>query len=231
MHSKPLPSQSELVGRFSYDPLTGHVTHAKPGALNGRRAGSEHFRKDGSKRNRVLLGFCEHRVIWQMVHGSIPDGMVIDHIDGDPFNNRLANLRCVTDRQNGLNRKVHKNSSTGFPGVYKTKGGRFRARAVVNGRVVGLGTYETIEQAIAARKEATDAHGELVRPIAPRPVAPEREAQRCPTCGHLPRVLSPEQIQAGRERAHRQWLRRKELIAAALGKTPSLDSTRVGCTL
>lgn len=221
MRSKPLPSQAELVGLYSYDPLTGHLTHAKPGRLNGKRAGSEHYRRNGSRNmRRVHRGLSEHRVIWQMMHGSIPEGMVIDHIDGDPFNNRLANLRCVTDRQNSLNRKVHKNSTTGHPGIYSTPGGKFRARATVNGRVIGLGTFDTMEQAIAARKEATDAHGELVRPIV-RHQAPEREAQRCPTCGHLPRVLTPEQVLRGRERAHRQWLRRKELIAAALGKIPS----------
>lgn len=220
MHSKPLPTQADLAKRFSYNAESGHIYHLT-GARSGCRAGSEHFRRDGSKNMRRLLGWNEHRIIWQMVHGSIPEGMVIDHINGDPFDNRLANLRCVTDSQNGLNRKLHKNNKSGHPGIYPTTGGRFRARATINGRVVGLGTFDTMEKAIAARKEATDAHGELIRPIAARPVPAERESQRCPTCGHLPRVLSPEQIQAGRERAHRQWLRRKQLIAAALSKTPS----------
>lgn len=46
-----------------------------------------------------------HRLIWQHVHGPIPDGMHIDHINGDKADNRLANLRLVTPAENAQNRR------------------------------------------------------------------------------------------------------------------------------
>lgn len=41
-----------------------------------------------------------HRLVWEVFNGVIPDGMVIDHCDGNPQNNRLENLRCVTQKEN-----------------------------------------------------------------------------------------------------------------------------------
>ena len=48
-----------------------------------------------------------HRVIWKMVNGSDPTN-VIDHIDNNPLNNDISNLRDVTQRENLLNRKDFK---------------------------------------------------------------------------------------------------------------------------
>jgi hypothetical protein len=36
-----------------------------------------------------------HRVIWESVHGLIPDGFVVHHIDGNPDNNLIENLSCI----------------------------------------------------------------------------------------------------------------------------------------
>ncbi len=45
----------------------------------------------------------KHRVIWEAFMGEIPEGMQIDHIDTNKFNNNLSNLRLVTDKQNKNN--------------------------------------------------------------------------------------------------------------------------------
>lgn len=58
-----------------------------------------------------------HRVIWEMMVGPIPDGLCIDHVDGNGLNNRLQNLRLTTLSGNQRNRQVSKNSRTGVPGV------------------------------------------------------------------------------------------------------------------
>ena len=60
-----------------------------------------------------------HRLIWELEVGKIPEGMVIDHIDGNGLNNKLDNLRLVTMRQNAMNRKVR--SLTGYKGVWFSK--------------------------------------------------------------------------------------------------------------
>jgi hypothetical protein len=43
-----------------------------------------------------------HRVVYQTFVGAIPEGWVIDHINGDKGDNRLANLQCITQSQNVL---------------------------------------------------------------------------------------------------------------------------------
>lgn len=41
-----------------------------------------------------------HRVVWESVYGSIPKGMVIDHIDNDRLNNNISNLQLLTRAEN-----------------------------------------------------------------------------------------------------------------------------------
>jgi hypothetical protein len=53
-----------------------------------------------------------HRVIWYLHHGSVPD--FLDHIDGNPLNNRIENLRPATKAQNAMNRRIRSDNSTGF---------------------------------------------------------------------------------------------------------------------
>jgi len=48
--------------------------------------------------------YPEHRVIWSLAYGGIPEDMFIDHIDGDKSNNELSNLRLATNQQNQFNR-------------------------------------------------------------------------------------------------------------------------------
>ncbi len=58
-----------------------------------------------------------HRIIWQLFYGQIPDGFVIDHLDGDPLNNNIANLRMITQAENTKNTQKLSNNSSGVTGV------------------------------------------------------------------------------------------------------------------
>lgn len=82
-----------------------------------------------------------HRLICQP-----PEGMEVDHRDGDRFNNRRVNLRPVTRSQNNQNRR-QTNGTSGIRGVRMTRGGKFSARVKVDGREHGLGVFDTAEQA------------------------------------------------------------------------------------
>lgn len=103
--------------------------------------------------------YLVHRVVWFLHHGEIEDGFVIDHIDGDPSNNRIDNLRLATVRENALNRRVHSNNKLGIKGVCKTNGG-YKWRAYLDNRIIGQ--YDTIDEAVTCVKAARAlTHGEF----------------------------------------------------------------------
>ncbi len=77
-----------------------------------------------------------------------PDGMDVDHINGDGLDNRRENLRIVTRSQNLRNRKTFKNSKSGFKGViFNPVNGKWKA-------IINLGTFDTSEEAAKAYDEA-----------------------------------------------------------------------------
>lgn len=65
-----------------------------------------------------------HRVIWIITYGSIEDGFVIDHLDGNPFNNSINNLAKKTVRGNNQNVKLSRRNKTGVCGVFLEKNKR-----------------------------------------------------------------------------------------------------------
>lgn len=94
--------------------------------------------------------FRAHRLAWFYVHGEWPPAD-IDHIDGNPANNALANLRCVNRSVNMENqRRARADNKVGLLGVSQRSPNRFRAEIVVSGNRRLLGTYSNPEEAHAA---------------------------------------------------------------------------------
>jgi hypothetical protein len=93
------------------------------------------------------MPMMEHRVIWEMHYGPIPDGMHVDHENGDKADNRIGNLRLATRSQNKANEKLRKDNKSGFKGVYRRENGKFRASISVNGKIKKLGNFDTAEEA------------------------------------------------------------------------------------
>jgi hypothetical protein len=79
-----------------------------------------------------------------------PDDMVVDHINHNPLDNRKANLRICTHRQNCCNRDTNGK----IFGVKKHKKCGWEAYIGNNGKKIHLGVYSSEAEAIVARKEA-----------------------------------------------------------------------------
>lgn len=108
-----------------------------------------------------------HRIIWEMHHGPILERMEIDHRDGNPFNNKLSNLRLVTSAQNKCNSRLKSHSKSRLKGVMfshrKTNPWRSTIR-LMGGQLKALGNFPTKGlAAVAYAKAALRYHGEYFR--------------------------------------------------------------------
>jgi hypothetical protein len=84
---------------------------------------------------------------------NFPDCMV-DHKNRNTLDCRRSNLRLATNEQNHANIKLPENNTSGVKGVYIKLDGKYQARIRVNKKLITLGTFDTIEEAAAARREA-----------------------------------------------------------------------------
>lgn len=152
----PMPTDAgitrdELIARFNYDPHTGTFARRSDGKVMGCKAGKYgRIQIDCGDRMRYAS-----RLAWLYVHGEWPNGQ-IDHINGDHTDNRIANLRVLSNAENCRNKsRARKTNSSGLLGVSHDKRvGKYRARIMVDGRMTSLGYYDTPEAAHAAYLEA-----------------------------------------------------------------------------
>lgn len=100
-----------------------------------------------------------------MVTGNDPADSLIDHIDGNPHNNKFANLRIATSRQNQCNQKIRRDNTSGLKGVsWDSKRNKWQAGIQIDGKRIALGRFSTKEEAYAAYCEAARRlHGEFAR--------------------------------------------------------------------
>lgn len=151
----------DFIKYVNYNPLTGEFTRIK--ILNDHPA---HMWRLGEViGNSTSNGYIEisvgedkysaHKLAWYIVYGEYPTES-IDHVNGDKQDNRIENLRLSSALENMRNRGKNKNNTTGANGVYLTSSGRYRARIKINGKLIGLGTFDSVESAEKARKEANE---------------------------------------------------------------------------
>lgn len=96
-----------------------------------------------------------HRLIALAFIPNPKDKPYVDHIDGNGENNDVTNLRWATCQENSRNAKTHKNNKLGIKGVQLRESGMYRARIRVEGKLINLGQFKTLNEAIDAHSKAS----------------------------------------------------------------------------
>ena len=131
-------SESELAAlaariqrNYSYDPERGLLVNRKTGRVvkgTFRNAQKQKYRSFDFWHGDEVRHLNYHWVVWAWHNGCFPT-MQLDHLDLDPTNNKIENLREVTQSENMLNMEIpwKPNKDTGLPGIcphgrgYETK--------------------------------------------------------------------------------------------------------------
>ena len=125
--------------------------------FSGRYMGFNHAHEKGGKQFRIY----SHRMIYFLHHGVLP--CEVDHIDGNPLNNSIPNLRSATRSQNNMNKRSHKGSSSKYLGVALVNANKkWRADISVDGKSKYLGIFTDEQDAANAYNTAAiEFHGEF----------------------------------------------------------------------
>jgi hypothetical protein len=149
-----------------YEPCTGklfwtvrYCTRVRAGEAAGHQ----------TKRGYIKIGYKAkvypaHRLAWYLYTGQEPpSNLDIDHIDRNPLNNKIENLRLVTRAQNRCNSGARINASSKFKGIYwQTDRKAWRAQITKNGKVTNLGSFKDPYDAhLAYCAAAARLHGEF----------------------------------------------------------------------
>ena len=149
------PSREELMEAFE---VREGKLYRKEHIVNGRNYGG--FINNIANHSN---GYCTvqfkgrmlkyHRLLWILLNGPIPEGLVLDHIDGDKLNNNIGNLRLITQRENTQNTRFHRDGS--LPGVWWDKEkGKWKTQIQVDDKKFHLGYFTTQLEAFDAYIQA-----------------------------------------------------------------------------
>lgn len=157
-----MQAREQLIADWSYDPDTGLFTRIRAAGRHGcHKVGT--VAGTSTSHGYVVIRIAgvlhgAHRLAWLYVHGEWP--LVIDHINGDRADNRLCNLRNVSQKENTQNlQRAPVTSKSGLLGAHRFgRQKRWSARIRIDGVSVRLGLFDTPEEAHAAYMEAKRRH-------------------------------------------------------------------------
>jgi len=150
IEKQKLLNQETLMSVVIYDKDTGSFSWRVKGPHRSMRVGGAGFLNTDGYRYLGIKDkrYKEHRLAWLYVYGQWPDGQ-IDHINGIRNDNRISNLRVVTQRQNNTNQETQRNGR--LPGCYYDKRwGKWHAQIVWGDQHMYLGSFTTEKEASEA---------------------------------------------------------------------------------
>jgi HNH endonuclease len=151
---------TQLRSLVCYDPVTGRMTwRVKLSAKQYVGDDVGHVGDKGYRCTKIKRkSYKVHCLIWLYMTGEWPEHEV-DHEDRDRANNRWANLRPATHKQNAENRTPRHDSSSGVTGVvWNTREQAWRATICIDGRKRQVGSRKSLIDAVALRIGASREH-------------------------------------------------------------------------
>lgn len=157
------------------------LRHGDPLQLGKRPNGTGSLRKDGYW--EFTIGgqhWLEHRYVWSQAHGSIPDGALVHHVNGDRGDNRLENLELVASVSDHLHLKHGKGSGRGS-GVPKSQEHRAKISAALRGKAKSEEHRRKLSESAKRRHVRSDPAPRIGRDSSPRTKAlQENRAETVP---------------------------------------------------
>ncbi len=156
-------TQEQLHKVLHYDPDTGDFWWKE------KKSGRHMTKPAGGKSGRYLqiqlwkgAQFYAHRLAWLYVYGTWPPEC-IDHSNGDGLDNRVANLRLASKKQNARNAKKGKNNTSGYKGICFDKGKqKWMAKTCKDYKQIFIGYFDCPKQAHEAYvNKIKELHGEF----------------------------------------------------------------------
>lgn len=154
---------------IAYDACTGKLTWLprdlmfckndhQANAWNAKHAGTEAGVATDTHGYKAITVFNKrylvHRLIWAIHYGVWPSGQ-IDHINGDRSDNRIENLRDVSQSQNQKNAKRRSDNKSGVPGVsWHARYAKWQAAISNDGKRKCLGYFKNLDEAVQIRRAA-----------------------------------------------------------------------------
>lgn len=151
---------------FRYCPETGQMWHnrdkltctggvvIKEGTLCSEKPTSHGYKETRYKGKSTT----QHRLAWYLVNGYWPKE--IDHINGDPLDNRLNNLRLANREMQAKNSSIRNDNRSGYPGIWwDSERNKWETYIRSKGKRHHLGRYDDWHTAFNVRKTAEVTYG------------------------------------------------------------------------
>lgn len=146
-----------LLNRLIYHPdgtlwWSNEAYHNCRNKLAGSKSGSGYWYIHSGSRS-----YKRGRLVWELHHGVIPSGMVIDHLNGVRDDDRIENLQLISQADNVMlgTASLKANNTHGYTGVYfipsRRPGKQYQASVRYKGKNISFGYHATPEEAHKAR--------------------------------------------------------------------------------
>jgi len=141
----------------------GNIKNSKTNRIMKLSNHPNGYKQIGLCKNGKVKKFYVHRLVAIAFLENPDNKKVIDHIDNNPANNNVKNLRWCSQKENLANQYKRINNKSGFKGVsFDKPRNKYQARININGKIKHLGYYETAEEASKVYDaKAKEIHGDF----------------------------------------------------------------------